>query len=76
MKLIIYIYDYYYFILKFKNDKLSFEYGEAIPWFGKNGGATQIKSNINFTQLKEGVDYEVISKWKYSITDKKWQQIK
>lgn len=41
--------------------KSNIDFGEAIPWFDRVGGATRVKSNISFNNLQEGVDYEIIS---------------
>ncbi|PBQ32470.1 hypothetical protein CNR22_12040 [Sphingobacteriaceae bacterium] len=58
--------NYYYFKFKIKStqEPLLLEYGEAIPWFDKYGGAIQIKTSIPFHRLSE--DLEVLEKWKYS----------
>lgn len=48
---------------------MNFNYGEAIPWFGTNGGGTQIKSSVNFGNLVEGVNYEVLEKMFYDGTN-------
>lgn len=34
---------------------LKFEYGEIIPWFGKQGLGDQIKSSINFAELTDHI---------------------
>ncbi|WP_317898810.1 hypothetical protein [Aurantibacillus circumpalustris] len=44
---------------------LKFDFGEAIPWFNTSGTADQIKSSIKFSDLIEGIDYQVIEKLKY-----------
>ena len=44
---------------------LKFEYGDAIPWFNRVGTANQVKSNINFRDLKVGVDYIIVEKMKF-----------
>lgn len=44
---------------------LKFDFGEAIPWFNTLGNADQIKSSIKFSDLVEGVDYEIVEKLKY-----------
>ncbi len=48
---------------------MNFDYGEAIPWFGTNGGGTQIKSSVNFGNLVEGVNYEVLEKMFFNGTN-------
>ncbi|MCB9302245.1 MAG: hypothetical protein H6566_16480 [Lewinellaceae bacterium] len=48
---------------------MNFDYGETIPWFGTNGGGTQIKSSVNFGNLVEGVNYEVLEKMFYDGTN-------
>jgi hypothetical protein len=63
--------DYYYIKFKIKdNSNLIFEYGEAIPWFGKSGGAIQIKSNIKFTSLNQNI--EIIEKYKFDLNTNTW----
>ena len=66
-----------YIKFKFKNNlptNLSFEYGETIPWFNLTGNADQIKSTINFLDLKEGIHYEIIEVFKYQNNN--WLNIK
>ncbi|MDO6808360.1 fibronectin type III domain-containing protein [Zobellia galactanivorans] len=58
----------YYLKFKLKNNlpvNLTFEYGEAIPWFGTLGNADQIKSSYKFSDLIEDVHYDVIEKLVY-----------
>jgi hypothetical protein len=63
--------DYYYIKFKIKNNaNLIFEYGEAIPWFGKTGGAIQIKSNVKFNSLNQNI--EIIEKYKFDLNTNTW----
>jgi len=41
-----------------------------MPWFGKPGGAMQIKSNLNFNILDNQI--EILSKYKFDLTTKEW----
>ena len=56
---------YYYFKFKITNPSqtLKFEYGEAMPWFGKPGGAIQIKTNLAFHEITNQI--EVLEKWQF-----------
>lgn len=65
--------DYYYFKFKIKNPSpdIKFEYGEAIPWFGKQGGAIQIKSNKPFHLILNEI--EIIERWK--LINGNWSKI-
>ncbi len=64
--------DYYYFVFKFEDipSDLKFEYGEAMAWFDKAGGATQIKSSKHLHKLEENIVF--LEKWK--LVDGKWVQ--
>jgi hypothetical protein len=51
--------------IKFKlldpcKSNLIFTFGEAMKWFSLPGGAVQIKSNVNFILLKEGLDIKLL----------------
>ncbi|WP_149244346.1 fibronectin type III domain-containing protein [Dyadobacter sp. 32] len=53
---------------------LSFEYGEAIPWFNLLGSADQIKSTWNFNKLLKSDMVEILETLKFE--NKKWIKIK
>lgn len=44
------------------NSNLIFTFGEVISWFKQSGGAVQIKSNVNFKNLIEGIHYVILEK--------------
>ena len=69
--------DLRYVKFKFKDSfssNITFEYGEAVPWFNVPGYADQVKSNVNFSNLKEGIDYEILEILKFDGTN--WIKVK
>lgn len=55
--------NYFYFKFKFKSTYTSnLEIGEAIPWFGKQGGAIQAKTTQKLNNIEDQL--EIVEKWK------------
>jgi len=54
-------------------NNLEFEFGEAIPWFKVQGNGDQVRSNLNFNELKKGLDYEIIELMKFE--NGKWIKV-
>lgn len=52
---------------------LVFEYGEAMPWFGEVGGATQIKSSSGLHELIANSSVKIKEKWQ--LVDGEWVNI-
>jgi Bacterial EndoU nuclease len=50
--------DYFYYKFKLKTipSDLKFEYGEAIPWFGEQGEAIQVKKSNSFQNLSSEIE--------------------
>ena len=66
--------DYFYYKFKLKSvpSELKFEFGEAIPWFGEQGGAIQVKTSNSFQNLSN--ELEVLETWK--MTSGVWNRLK
>jgi hypothetical protein len=64
-----------YIKFKFKDNlppDLKFEYGEVIPWFGKHGLGDQVRSSIDFRELRNYI--EIVEQLEYR--EGKWIKIK
>lgn len=50
--------DYFYYKFKLKSvpSDLKFEFGEAIPWFGEQGAAIQVKTSNSFQNLSSELE--------------------
>lgn len=51
---------------------LKFDYGDVQPWFGKQGLGDQVKSSVDFKQLKNYI--EILEQFEFK--NKKWIKIK
>jgi hypothetical protein len=67
---------YYYFKFRIKTTTAaSFEYGEVMPWAGKQGGGMQVKSSVKFNDMLVTEEIEILEKFKYDVTSDTWIQI-
>jgi Tuberculosis necrotizing toxin/Bacterial EndoU nuclease len=68
--------DYQYFVFEVvKPDGILFEYGEAMPWFDKTGGATQIKSSSKFDEMLANKTIIIKEKYKFNLTTNAWEKL-
>ncbi|WP_185145299.1 fibronectin type III domain-containing protein [Apibacter muscae] len=66
-----------YIKFKFKSnvpESISFEYGDVIPWFGKQGLGEQVKSSQELSKLFENGIIEIVERMEYR--NGKWINIK
>ncbi|PBQ32464.1 hypothetical protein CNR22_12010 [Sphingobacteriaceae bacterium] len=68
--------DYHYIKVKMKkNSNVFIEFGEAMPWFEKQGGAIQIKCSEKFDILLNQNEIEIPEKYKYNLLLKTWELV-